>query len=252
MAEQEAANRRLKDLYRMAALGRLLAGCVHEIGTPAGSILSNNDVFSRALGSLKAMDLPPEAAKLVEAMSELNAVDRVACERISGVIRAVKRLSRGGRERKSKADLNELLLQALQLVRHEFRERIKVETDLGELPEVECYPDLLGQVFLNVLVNAGQAIEGEGRVTVRARFEDGAAHVWFTDTGRGIEPADGARVFEYGFTTKPPGVGTGLGLAISREIVEAHGGSIGFESRPGRGTTFHVTIPASAAELREE
>lgn len=252
MAEQEGANQRLQDLYRMAALGRLLAGCMHEIGTPAGSILSNSDALSRALESLSAMSLPPEAGRLVEAMRELNAVDKVACERISGVIRAVKRLARGGRDRTSRADVNELLRQALLVVRYEFRQRVTVETDLGELPEVECYPDLLCQVFLNVLVNAGQAIGGEGRVTVRSRFEAGEAHVWVADTGCGIACGDRARVFEYGFTTKPPGVGSGLGLAISRQIVEAHGGSIEFESRPGEGTTFHVRLPAPPPAQQED
>jgi signal transduction histidine kinase len=251
MPEQEAANQRLQDLYRMAALGRLLAGCVHEIATPAGSILSNNDVAARALASLRSMGLPPQAARLVDTICELNAVDKVAGERISAVVRAVKRLARGGRERKAKADLNELLRQALQLVGYEFRQRVTVETDFGPLPEVECYPDLVGQVFVNLLVNAGHAIEGEGRVTVRSRAGEREVHVSIADTGRGIEPADREKVFVYGFTTKPPGVGTGLGLSISRQIVEAHGGTIGFDSLPGRGTTFHVRIPVAAPEREE-
>jgi signal transduction histidine kinase len=246
--EQAAADQRIESLYRMAALGRLLAGCVHEIGTPAGSILSNNDVVARALASLKAMALPPEAARLVETMSELNAVDKVACERISAVIRSIKGLAGGARGPKTKTDLNGLLRQALQLVQHEFRGRVAVETDLGKLPEVECYPDQAGQVFLNLLVNAGQAIEGEGRVSVRSRFEGGEVHISIADTGRGIEPADQSKIFACGFTTKPAGVGMGFGLAISRQIVEAHGGRIGFESRPGQGTTFHLWIPASGAE----
>ncbi len=117
-------------------------------------------------------------------------------------------------------------------------------TTLGELPEVECHPHLLSQVFLNLLVNAGQAIEGEGKITVRTRLEGASVHVAIADTGRGMTAEQRQKVFSAGFTTNPLGVGTGLGLPISRQIIqEVHGGSIEFESQPGVGTTFHIRIP---------
>jgi two-component system NtrC family sensor kinase len=103
---------------------------------------------------------------------------------------------------------------------------------------------MLDQVFLNLLVNAGQAIEGEGRVGVRTRLDGSEVCVSISDTGKGIAPEQQQKIFTQGFTTKPVGVGTGLGLAISREIVvEKHGGRIDFESEPGVGTTFHIHIP---------
>jgi len=97
-------------------------------------------------------------------------------------------------------------------------------------------------------VNAGQAIEGEGKITVTARRENDFVHVSIADTGKGIKPEDRERIFTRGFTTKPIGEGTGLGLAITREIIEdTHGGSIDFESEPGVGTTFHIRLPVTQA-----
>lgn len=238
---------RLTELYRFAALGRMVASAVHEINTPVASILSNNEVMRRALDRLKESPLPPQAEQTVEALRSLAAVDHVACERISGVIRTVKRLVRREDAERARADVNELMRDCLALVQYEFRQRIIVETDFGPLPPVYCYPHLLSQVFLNLLVNAAQAIEGEGSIRVRTRCEAGGVHVWISDTGRGVDPADQPKLFTSGFTTKPPGVGTGLGLAISKESVEKHGGTIDFESRPGEGTTFHIRIPAEGA-----
>jgi two-component system NtrC family sensor kinase len=141
-------------------------------------------------------------------------------------------------------DLNEQLRMALKLMHGEFRRRIMVHADYGDLPPVECYAQMLDQVFLNLLVNAGQAIEGEGRVGVRTRLDGSEVCVSISDTGKGIAPEQQQKIFTQGFTTKPVGVGTGLGLAISREIVvEKHGGRIDFESEPGVGTTFHIHIP---------
>jgi len=238
------------ELHQMAAVGRLLAGIVHEINTPLGSIFSNNEVMLRSLdmiGPLLAEGTPEalaRAGKLVATCQSLGAVDRIACERIRAVIRGLKTLSRVDGAEPRRVDLNLHLMDTLKLAQAEFRGRIAVETDLGELPEVECYPQMLNQVFLNLLVNAGQAIEGEGRIAVRTRLEGDTVHISIADSGRGMTPEAQARAFEPGFTTKPVGEGTGLGLPISREIVEEkHCGSIDFESRPGAGTTFHIRIP---------
>ena len=248
-ARLEAARERLADAYKMASLGRLVAGIVHEINTPIGSILSNNQVISRSLEKLAGLIGDPgsdraSAGEIVETLRSLAAVDKLACERITSVIRGLRTFSRVDTSELRKADLNEILKDTLKLTQCEYRRRVTVETDLGELPEVECYPHLLNQVFLNVLVNAGQAIEGEGRVTVRTRREDGRVRVSISDTGRGIQPEHRAKIFSAGFTTKPVGEGTGLGLSISRSIVvERHGGAMDFESEPGKGTTFHIVIP---------
>lgn len=242
-----AAEAQLVEANKMASLGRLLAGIVHEINSPIGSILSNNEVTGRLLERLETAireRRTADALETVEVIRGLGAVDKLACERISSVVRGLKIFVRSDRAEWQKADLNELLRDTLRLTACQFRRRIVLKTDFGELPEVECHPHMLNQVFLNILVNAGQAIEGEGTITITTRAEPGSAHVAIGDTGPGIAPEHAARVFSPGFSTKPMGAGAGLGLSISRQIVvETHGGTLFFESRPGEGTIFHVRIP---------
>jgi two-component system NtrC family sensor kinase len=238
------------ELHQMAAVGRLLAGVVHEINTPLGSIFSNNEVMLRALemlcpllqqGTPEALE---SAGRLVSTCQTLASVDRIACERIRSVIQSLRSLSRLDGPEPLYVNLNQQLLDTVKLTNAQFRRRVAVETDLGDLPEVQCYPQMLNQVFLNLLVNAGQAIEGEGTISIRTRLEGGLVQISISDTGRGMRPEVQAHIFEPGFTTKAVGEGTGLGLSISREIVEGkHGGTIDFESRPGVGTTFHLRIP---------
>jgi two-component system NtrC family sensor kinase len=238
------------ELHQLASIGRLLASIVHEINTPIGSIFSNTEVIVRSLEMLEpllAEDTPEsldKARRIVASCQSLAAVDRIACERIRSVIRGLKTFSRVDTGEPRKVDLNEHLRDTLKLTQAEFRKRVAVETDFGELPEVECHPQMLNQVFLNLLVNAGQAIEGEGKITVRTREENGMAHITIADSGRGMTPEQQKKAFEAGFTTKAVGEGAGLGLSIAREIIEEkHGGTIGFESERGVGTTFHIRIP---------
>ena len=240
------------ELHQMASIGRLLAGIVHEINTPLGSIFSNNEVLGRSLvllgplltrGSAEDMD---KARRIIETMEQLVAIDGIACERIRSVIRGLKTIARVDTAEPQRIDLNQHLRDTLKLTQAEFRKRITVETQFAELPEVECFPQMLGQVFLNLLVNAGQAIEGPGKITVHTLLENNGTtvHVSITDTGRGMTPEQQAKAFEAGFTTKAVGEGTGLGLSIAKEIIEEkHSGSIDFESTPGVGTTFHIRIP---------
>jgi two-component system NtrC family sensor kinase len=238
------------ELHQMAAVGRLLAGVVHEINTPIGSIFSNTEVILRSLDMLGPLleDGGPEslerARRIVETCQALAAVDRIACERIRSVIRGLKTLSRTDAGETKRIGLNRLLLDSLKLTQAEFGKRITVKTELNEVPEIEGYPQMLGQVFLNLLVNAGQAIEGEGSICVSTRLDGDAIEVSIADTGRGMTPEQQAKAFQAGYTTKAVGEGTGMGLAISREIVEEkHGGTISFESRPGHGTVFRIRIP---------
>jgi two-component system, NtrC family, sensor kinase len=240
------------ELHQMASIGRLLAGIVHEINTPLGSIFSNNEVLARSLdkmGPLLAGGRPEDLAKagaIADSMRQLVAIDQIACERIRSIIRGLKTVARVDSAEPRRIDLNQHLRDTLKLTQAEFRKRITVETGFGELPEVECFPQALGQVFLNLLVNAAQAIDGPGTITVRTALEDSGAtvHISITDTGRGMTPQQQAKALQAGFTTKAVGEGTGLGLSIAKEIVEEkHGGSISFESTPGVGTTFHVRIP---------
>lgn len=245
----------LTEEHKMASIGRLLAGIVHEINSPIGSILSNNQVIIRSLelvgkamagGDAAALE---KATHMIETCQSLVAIDKIACERISEVVRGLKTFARVDSSELRKVNLNEHLENSLKLTHAEFHRRIHVETDFGDLPPVECHAQMLNQVFLNILVNAGQAIEGEGKIVVRTRREGEGVHISISDTGRGIKPEDRPKIFAGGFTTKAVGVGTGLGLAISKKIVEeTHGGSLMFESEVGVGTTFHIRIPIEQAK----
>jgi len=251
--ELDLATQKLIESHKMASLGRLSASVIHEIRTPIGSILSNNDVILRSLDKLKQLladarkqGAPPteQSLDVLDIIAGLAAVDKIACERISSVIRSLKTFARVNEGELARVNINDLLTNTLKLTAASFRRRIETVTDFSELPEVECYPGLLNQVFLNLIVNAGQAIENEGTITVKTRAEGERVHISVADTGRGIPPEVRERIFAAGFTTKPMGEGTGLGLSITREIVEdTHGGCIWFDTEVGRGTTFHVQLP---------
>ena len=252
-ADLETANRKLAEAHRLASLGRLSAGIVHEIKTPIGSIFSNNEVIIRSLDKIKALltealakSAPPpqKALDIIDIIAGLVAVDKIACERISGIIRSLKTFARVNESELMKSDINRLLENTIKLAGTVFRNRIRFDTDFGVIPEVECYPGLLNQVFLNLVVNGAQAIEGDGVILVRTRVEGNSVHIAVEDNGHGIPPEIRPKIFAAGFTTKPFGEGTGLGLSISREIVEdTHGGQISFDTELGKGTTFHVRIP---------
>ena len=251
--ELDIANRKLAEAHKMASLGKLSAGIVHEINTPIGSILSNNEVIIRALGKLKTMLLeaqqtaappPQKVLDMLMTIAGLTEVDKLACDRIFGVVRSLKSLARVTNSELRFSNVNELVGHTLKLASTVYRRRVTFEAVPGDIPEVECFPGLLGQVVLNLVVNAAQAIEGEGAVSVRTSREGNSVVISVTDTGAGIKPEDQGKIFQAGFTTKPIGEGTGIGLTLSREIiVDTHRGTLSFESLPGAGTTFYIRIP---------
>src|ERR1700744_1864721 len=165
------------ELHQMASIGRLLAGIVHEINTPVGAIFSNTDVLCNSLnilgpliGSQSPDDLQ-KARRIIETMQQLVSVDHIACDRIRAIVRGLKTIARVDSPEPHKIDLNQHIRDTLKLTQAEFRKRVAVETQFAELPEVECFPQMLGQVFLNLLVNAAQAIDGPGTITVHTSLE---------------------------------------------------------------------------------
>jgi signal transduction histidine kinase len=131
-------------------------------------------------------------------------------------------------------------------VHHQFKDRIEVVREYGDLPQIDCAPNQLNQVFMNLLVNAAQAIEDKGTVTIRTWVDNGQVNVQIVDTGKGNSSEHMEHIFDPGWTTKSRGVGTGLGLSISYNIVENHGGKLLVESMPGAGATFTVHLPIEA------
>lgn len=260
--ELDSAHRKLAEAHKMASLGRLAAGIVHEINTPIGSILSNNETIRRSLDSLRKLlsaaaeqnqVAPPRTLAVLETLASLTDIDKIACERILAIIRGLKTFARVNESDIQKVNIHEILINTIKLTNCVFRRRVTVVTEFDEnLPDVECYPGLLNQVFLNLIVNSSQAIPAEGTITIRTAEEGDQVHISVADTGTGIPPEVRPRIFSAGFTTKPIGEGTGLGLTITREIVEdTHGGKISFESEVDQGTTFHVWIPLRQPRLQE-
>jgi signal transduction histidine kinase len=153
-----------------------------------------------------------------------------------------------------KANIHEGIESTLTLLAHELRGRATVVREFGQVPEIECYPNALNQVFVNMIVNAVQAIErddGSGQIRIRTWEEDGAVRIAITDNGKGISPEARARIFEAGFTTKRAGIGTGLGLSICQKIVQKHGGRIEVATEVGQGSTFTIVLPIEEARERK-
>jgi signal transduction histidine kinase len=241
---------------KMAALGNLVAGVAHEINTPLGALHSNVDIFIRTFDKIRALvsdpSTPaevrenPELLKLIDAVDEVNTVSRMATRRIVNIVNSLRNFARLEEAERKDADLHEGIESTLTLVHHQMKNRIDVVKNYGEIPHIRCYPNQLNQVFMNLLVNAAQAIEGNGTITVTTRMREsgGGVIVEVSDDGRGIAPENLSKIFDPGFTTKGAGVGTGLGLSIVYQIVKDHGGEVEVESQPGVGTTFRVVLPA--------
>ena len=147
-------------------------------------------------------------------------------------------------------DLHAGLESTLNVVANEIKYKAEIVRDYGSLPRVECLASQLNQVFMNLLVNAAQAIPQKGRITLKSGCADDLVWVSVSDTGSGIPPEIMARIFDPFFTTKPVGKGTGLGLSVSYGIIEKHGGRIEVASQPGEGTTFTVWLPVSQPEAK--
>jgi PAS domain S-box-containing protein len=230
---------------RMASVGTLAAGVAHEINNPLAFILSNLEF---------ALSEVPEAAADPELRRALQDAKDGAV-RVREIVRSLRTFSRPGDDERTVLDPRRVLESALALAANEIRHRGELAVDRGDVPPVLASEHRLGQVFLNLLINAAQALpEGRARENrVRAATStapDGRAVIEVSDTGVGIPPDVLPRIFDPFFTTKPVGVGTGLGLSVCHGIVTQLGGYLSVESVPGKGTTFRVVLPAAPDEAR--
>lgn len=235
---------------KMASLGMLVAGIAHEINTPLGAINANTDMFVRGFEKLRnkvQSNGGEEAIKTVDILDGLSKVNITACQRITNIVKTLRNFARLDEEELKTVDIRDGIDSTLSLTAHLSRERIQVIKDYQDLPELKCYPSQLNQVFMNILVNSLQAIDGDGVITIKTELKDGEILVHFGDTGIGIPPENLNKIFDPGFTTKGVGVGTGLGLAISYKIIEEHGGRIEVESEVGKGTVFTLHLPVDRA-----
>ncbi len=278
-AERELEHRLLQS-EKMASVGQLAAGIAHEINNPVGFILSNMNRLAEYVEDLKALccrageitrnvsegrmdpadawrafQKAKEDADLEFLVDDIGAIVeecREGAERIRKIVVDLKTFSHPGGEEWQYADLNACLESTLNIAWNELKYHCEVVRDYGEIPQVLCRPQQINQVFLNLIVNAAQAIPDRGTVTVRTRAQGDRAVVEIRDTGVGIAEENLRKIFDPFFTTKPVGKGTGLGLHLAAGIVRNHGGEIQVESEQGKGSTFRVVLPVNPPQAPKE
>jgi len=266
---RQTLERNLMQRDKLVTIGELASGVAHEINNPLGYVNSNLSTLKSYLDELLPLlqqlcspDGPPPSAELGEAAAGLDlaglledipaclAETREGVERVMRIVADLKMMSRNDTDVKEMVSVNEILEGAIGILWNQIKYRAELVRQLDDLPPYPCYPNQLGQVFLNLLHNAVQAIPHHGTITVRSRRLPDSLVVEIEDDGEGIPPEVRDRLFEPFFTTKPRGVGTGLGLSIARKIIVRHEGRIEVESEPGRGTLFRVILPWPAPGQR--
>lgn len=253
---------------KMASLGTISAGIAHEINNPIAFVSSNLNRSRDYLGAMAGIiqglqkriseekfqqfldaetDLNVDARKLTFMMADYPALmDETdeGIERIKKIIRDLKHFSHNQPEAFSPTDIATCMAMSLNLAKHELKNRITVSHSLPDsLPLINGSESQLSQVFMNVFVNAAQAIEGKGNITIAGDCDEQWCTLTITDDGPGIAEETLKQIFEPFYTTKPIGQGTGLGLSISHDIIQHHGGTMTVESQLGAGTTFTIRLP---------
>lgn len=270
------AQEQLMQSEKLASLGQLAAGVAHEINNPIGFIFSNFGTLNNYLSDLFEMLTSYEDAErfindtaissnlknlrdrleldfLKNDISQLMSESKEGLVRVRKIVQDLKNFSRVDSTQEWEwADLHQGIDSTLKIIHSEVKYKADVIKEYGNIPNVECLPSQINQVFMNLLVNAAHAI-GDTRGTITVRTGNDTDHVWVevADTGSGIAQANLSRIFDPFFTTKPVGKGTGLGLSLSYGIIKKHHGKIDVESELGKGTTFRVTLPIKHVQLDE-
>ena len=270
---------------KMATLGQMVAGLVHEVNTPLGFIKSNVDILKRNVGLFEQTlqenrllvekladgdldDLEAQLHKVQELYDQLNSYNLIdktnqrlndsimGLDRLSDLVLNLKNFSRLDEASAQNVNINECIDTSLLIANHLVKNRANIIKDYGQSIDAECFPAQLNQVFLNLITNAAQAMpvnqttDGKpelGTIAIKTRQKDGLIHISIEDNGTGIDPQKMKKIFEPFFTTKPVGEGTGLGLAIVCKIIEKHAGKIKVKSTVGKGTRFEISLPMKLA-----
>ena len=260
----QSAQQQLVQSEKMASLGQLVAGIAHEIKNPLNFIYGNTGFLADYIRKLQAL------VDAFEQLPGLTASDRAAIERlrvemnydfiredlrilidnftegarrINNIVSDLRTFSRMDADEISEVDIHSSIEMSLNLLRNQYKDRIEIHREYGEIPSIQAYAGKLNQVFMNLLSNAFHAVREKGDVWIRTRASEGAVEVEIQDNGSGIAREHMNRIFEPFFTTKPVGQGTGLGLSISYGIIEQHRGRIRVSSAPDRGSVFTVRLP---------
>lgn len=257
---------------KLASIGRLAAGVAHEINNPIGFISSNieslieyKDIFKRILQETEGLKAAVDrenweaVGRFVKEIREIEREEDIGfilqdietliadsargAQRISDIVRGLQRFARDGDDEFNPEDINEALKASLKIVWNKLKYKCEVQEEYGQISQVMCDRNQLEQVFMNLLVNASDAIEEKGIIHIKTFMEKGKVVVTMRDTGSGIEADNLPHLFEPFFTTKGVGKGTGLGLSISHGIIQKHSGEILVDTVPGKGTTFRIELP---------
>jgi two-component system, NtrC family, sensor kinase len=262
----EQAQMQLLQAEKMAAMGQLAAGVAHEINNPIGFVGSNLSTLEHYVRDLvelitayqRGFDQAGNSAAFAEVLmlrqkvdydfltqdlTNLVAESKEGIERVRRIVGDLKSFSRSGDSKWEWADIHQGIDSTLNIVWNELKYHCTVSKNYGSLPQIHCVPSQLNQVFMNLLVNAGQAIEGKGEITITTECAGtDAVRITIRDTGKGIAQEALQRIFEPFYTTKPVGKGTGLGLSLAWNIVKRHHGRIEVDSEAGKGTGFAITL----------
>ena len=257
---------------KLASIGQLAAGVAHEINNPVGFISNNMELLAqyvseytkilRMVEGLKKSvgEADIEKAKaIIEDINQfeqeiqldhvINDTDNLlkhnqrGIERIQKIVMDLRTFAREGNDTMELVKIEEVIDSIVSIVHNELKYKAELKKNYGETPLVKCNTQRLGQVFINLLVNATHAIEEKGTIEIKTYQQDKYLCIDVSDTGKGIPPENLKKIFDAFFTTKPVGQGTGLGLSVSYEIVKKHGGDIKVQSKVGKGTTFTVRLP---------
>ncbi|MET0793141.1 MAG: ATP-binding protein [Polyangiaceae bacterium] len=245
LIDPSAADLQRSETERMASLGTLAAGVAHEINNPLSYVLGSLDLGLKELHGLRERLHGDELEHVSGAVAALDSA-REGAERVRNIVRDLMDFSRAGSAAGDAVDIEAILDATIRIAWNEIRHRARLIKRYAGIARVSADEARLGQVFLNLIMNAAQAIDGDpstNEIAVSTRTELGAAVIEISDTGGGIRDRDLGRIFDPFYTTKVAGTGVGLGLSICRGIITSFGGEISVSSQPGRGTTFKVVLP---------
>ncbi|MFH2067427.1 MAG: ATP-binding protein [Pseudomonadota bacterium] len=256
---------------KMASIGQLAAGVAHEINNPIGFVSSNTKTMGEYAEDLKTVIcryralcdvLGQDGGRQAERISEIQALEkkldidylmedmtnllsecREGLDRVKKIVMDLKDFSHPGEENKVACDINAGIESTVNVIWNEIKYKAEVIKNYGDLPYIDAYPQQLNQVFMNLLVNAAQAIPARGEIRITTRALDKEIEVEIADTGSGIPAENISKIFDPFFTTKEIGKGTGLGLNIAYQIIENHNGRIQVDSKIGEGTVFRIYLP---------
>ncbi len=236
---------------KLATIGLLTAGIVHEINNPLAAVnlafsLMENQIqkftkISEKLGSAA----PPEMQNLLNDSTEYVTQGMVCVKTMARIVSDIRMFSRSDKGIVNNENVNNVIDSVIGIVWNSLKNKVTIEKEFGELPKIKCNAQQLSQVFLNLIVNASQAMGGgAGTITVHTELTDGRVVIKISDTGSGMPQEVMKHIFEPFFTTKGAEQGTGLGLSITHDIIARHKGEITVASEVGKGTTFTISLPA--------